>query len=109
MLLLFTVNNIVYKQKSMMSPMWLSICTFLQNFMALSLSVFELRWSKKKKMTNKTPYHSPIHHHVNPYILSTTVLSDNNDASYHAHPYIQSTTLLSVSYDKFIRPVVTTV
>jgi hypothetical protein len=28
--------------------MWLSICTFLQNIMALYLSVFELCWFKKK-------------------------------------------------------------
>ena len=46
----------------------IDICTFLQNFMALSLSVFELCWLKKKKKKkkkeekkNKTPYHSPIH------------------------------------------------
>ena len=36
---------------------------------------------KKKKMMNKTLYHSPYiydaRHHANPYILSTTVLSDN--------------------------------
>ena len=59
-LLLFTVNTIVYKQKSMTLHMWLSIHTFLQNFMALSLKVFELCLlkKKKKKMMNKTPYHS---------------------------------------------------
>ena len=44
-----------------MLHMWLSICTFLQIFMALSLSVFELCWFRKKKKMNKTPYHSPIH------------------------------------------------
>ena len=38
----FTVNNIVYK--SMTLHMWLSICTFLQKFMALSFSVFGLCW-----------------------------------------------------------------
>ena len=77
--MLFTVNNIVYKQKGMMSPMWLSICTFLQNFMALSLLVFELCWLKKKKKMNKT------HTIIAPYIY---------DARYHAHP-ILSTTVLS--------------
>ena len=41
-LLLFTVNNIVYKQKSMTLYMWLSICTLLQNFMSLPVLVFEL-------------------------------------------------------------------
>ena len=51
--------------------------------MALSLSVFELCWLKKKMMMmmNKTPHHSPYiydaRYHAHPYIVSTTVLSDN--------------------------------
>ena len=42
---------------------------------------FELKKKKKEeKKMNKTPYHSPYiynaRYHVNPYILSITVLSD---------------------------------
>ena len=62
--------------------MCLWICTLLQNFMALSLSVFELCWLKKKKIMNKTPIIAPYiydaRYHDIPYILSTTVLSDFN-------------------------------
>ena len=64
--------------------MWLSICTFLQNLMALPYSVFELWWlnrkKKKKKMMNKLPIIAPYiyntRYHAHPYILSITVLSD---------------------------------
>ena len=59
-LLLFTVNNGVYKQISMTMHIWLWISTFLQNFMALSISVFELyefnlKEKKKKKSTEVNP------------------------------------------------------
>ena len=40
--------------------MWLWICTFIRNFMPLSLSVFELCWlNKKKKKMNKLPIVEP--------------------------------------------------
>ena len=62
-----------------------SLSTFLQSFITLCCLVFELRdlkEKKKKKKMNKlstiAPYIYNARHHANPYILSTTVLSDTD-------------------------------
>ena len=49
--------------------------------MALSLSVFELCWFEQEEEQNSqlpiiAPYIYDARYHVHPYILSTTVLSD---------------------------------
>ena len=65
--------------------LWIS--TFLQNFITLCCLVFELRDLKEKKKKKKkkmkklsiiAPYIYDARYHANPYILSTTVLSDRH-------------------------------
>ena len=73
--ILFTVNNIVYKQLSTHSLFALQISMFLQSFMSIRHFVFEEFVLKKKKMMNKTPYHNPIIM-LGTMPITTTILSD---------------------------------